>query len=119
MLWGPRDLEDHIESGHSVWSPATEVPHCQQGLGTKLLPITGCQEVGPLCLPPSLAPASLSPLGQELLPSQIQSLHLLFSELGMKEGEASAALKPADGQIFIIFAQMGPGKPAKESSKSP
>lgn len=61
----------------------------------------------------------LSPLGQELLPRQIQSLHLLFSELGMKEGEASAALKPADGQIFIIFAQMGPGKPAKESSKSP
>lgn len=60
MLWGPRDLEDHIESGHCVWSPATEVPHCQQGLGTKLLPITGYQEVGPLFLPPSLAPASLS-----------------------------------------------------------
>lgn len=31
----------------------------------------------------------------------------------MKEGEGSAALKPADGQIFIIFAPMGPGKPTR------
>lgn len=83
------------------------------------LPITGCQEVGPPpSLPIFLPPSCLSPSGQELLPSQIQSLHL-FSELGMKEGEASAALKPADSQIFIIFAQMGPGKPATKSSKSP
>lgn len=69
MLWGPRDLEDHIESGHSVWSPATEVPHCQQGLGTKLLPITGCQEVGPLSLPLSLLPLSL-PWGRSCFPAK-------------------------------------------------
>lgn len=53
-----------------------------------------------------------------LLPRQIQSLHLCFSELGMKEGDASAALKPADGQIFIIFAPIGPSKSTRESSKS-
>ena len=68
-------------------------------------------------LPPALLPSL--PWGrQALLPSQIQSLHLCFSELGMKEGEASAALKPADGQIFIIFARMGPRKPTRDSSKS-
>lgn len=35
----------------------------------------------------------------------------------MKEGEGSAALKPADGQIFIIFAPIGPRKSTRESSK--
>lgn len=52
-----------------------------------LLPIAGCREVVPPSLPSPLPPSYLSPLGQELLlPSQIQSLHLIFSELGMKEG---------------------------------
>lgn len=69
-------------------------------------------------LPPSALLPSLPRGRQAQLPSQIQSLHLRFSELGMKEGEANAALKPADGQIFIIFARMGPRKPTRDSSKS-
>lgn len=69
-------------------------------------------------LPASALLPSLPRGRQARLPSQIQSLHLRFSELGMKEGEANAALKPADGQIFIIFAQMDPRKPARDSSKS-
>ena len=71
-------------------------------------------------LPPLLPsfPPSLPQGRANQLPSQIQSLHLRFSELGMKEGEASAALKPADSQIFIISARMGPRKSTRESSKS-
>lgn len=97
-----------------------------QGSGTMPLPLCPRPQQTPLlpgnqsslfCLPPALLP-SLPRGGQALLPSQIQSLHLRFSELGMKEGEANVALKPADGQIFIIFARMGPRKPTRDSSKS-
>lgn len=59
-------------------------------------------------LPPSALLPSLPRGRQAQLPSQIQSLHLRFSELGMKEGEANAALKPADGQIFYYLCSNGP-----------
>lgn len=74
-------------------------------------------------LPPSsfLPPSFLSPLGQELLPSQIQSLHLLFSELGMKRrgSELAQPSNPLTARFLLSLLKWALVKPVEESSESP
>lgn len=66
--------------------------------------------------PPSLLPLSLG-AGAAFQPNPKPSSHLFRAGNERRGSERSP--KPADGQIFIIFAQMGPGKPGEGVFKEP